>query len=136
MDDFTSQYQWTIIEIISGILSITFLFSVCTQMRFIEPTTFMSIDQTTQSAQVAYNVYLVDEGDFLVDNAILSKGCYFNWKDYVHVYDDNHLSLIDFVSVNGEVDTQNVGEYLLTYTLRYNGTTIIKQAIYYVEEVL
>lgn len=136
MDDFVSQYQWTVIEIISGILSISFLFAVCSQIRVIEPVTFLSIDQTTQGAHVLYDIYLVDEGDFTVDNAILTKGSYFNWKDYVRVYNDKNQSLIDFVSVNGFVDTQCAGEYLLTYTLHYNGETIIKQAVYYVEEDL
>lgn len=135
MDDFISEYQWTIIEMISGILSVSFLFLVCSQIRIIEPVTFMSIDQTTQGVSVSYNIPVVEEGNFIVDNAIIERGRHFNWKDYIHVHSDSNESLLEYVSVSGDVDTQVAGEYVVTYTLHYNGTTIIKQATYYVKEV-
>ena len=82
MDDYISQYQWTIIEMISGLLSISFLFLVCSKIRIIEPISFMSIDQTSVGAQVTYNIPVVSEGDFIVDNAIVEKNTYFDWRDY------------------------------------------------------
>ena len=134
MDDYLSQYQWTFIEMISGLISVSFLFVVLSQIKIIEPVTFMSIDQTTQGAQVEYSIPLVEENDFIVDNAILKQGDYFNWMDYVHVSDDNDVSLTDYVIVEGIVDTQITGEYTLVFTLNYNGTVIVKEATYYVEE--
>lgn len=133
MDDYISQYQWTIIEMISGLLSISFLFLVCSKIRIIEPISFMSIDQTSVGAQVTYNIPVVSEGDFIVDNAIVEKNTYFDWRDYVHV-SSNNVSLIDYVTVDGIVDTQTIGEYPLIFILNYNGTTIVKQAIFYVVE--
>lgn len=135
MDDFISQYQWTAIEMVSGLLSISFLFTVCSQIRIIEPVTFMSINQSVEGVQVEYDIPLIEEGDFIVDNAIIKKGEIFNWKDYVRVMDNNNISLIDYVSVNGIVDTQTVGEYTLTFILNYNGKTIIRDAILYVREI-
>ena len=133
MDDFFSQYQWSVVEMVTGLISISFLFTVCSQIRVVEPVTFLSIDQTTKGAQVEYSIPVVEEGDFIVDNAILEMGSYFNWKDYVHVQSDS-ISLLDYVSVNGVVDTQNTGEYKLNFILHYNGTTIVKEATYYVVE--
>ncbi len=135
MDDFISQYQWTVIEMVFGLLSISFLFSVCSQIRIIEPITFMSIDQSVEGVQVQYDIPIVEEGDFIVDNAIIKKGDIFDWKDYVRVMDANDISLIDYVSTNGTVDTQTTGEYTLTFILNYNGKRIIKEAIFYVEDI-
>ena len=136
MDDYLSQFQWSTIEIVCGVLSISFLFTVCSRIQIIEPITFATIDQTATGAHISYQIPLVEEGDFLVDNAILEKNSYFDWKDYVHITDNNNISLLDYVIVSGFVDTQNPGTYILTFTLHYNGRKIIKQASYYIVEEL
>lgn len=133
MDDYLSQFEWSVVEIVCGVLSISCLFLVCSSIRVIEPITFSTIDQTTTGAHVSYEIPVVEEDDFLVDNAILEKNSYFDWKNYVRIFDHN-ISLLDYVSVNGFVDTSHSGEYILTFTLNYNGHKIVKQATYYVME--
>ena len=133
MDDFFSHYQWMAIEMICGLMSICFLFSVCSQIEIIKPVTFMSIDQSVEGVHVEFDIPVIEDDDFIVDNAILEKGERFQWQDYVRV-NSNNISLIDYITVYGHVDMQRVGEYTLTFILNYNGEKIIKEGLYIVKE--
>lgn len=135
MNDFFSEFGWTIVEIISGLLSLMFLMSIFSNSIIINSHSMSNLEQTVTGAHVSYNIPTVDSHDFVVDNAILEKDSVFNWKDYVHVKTSNDLIIIDYVSVEGEVDTSIPGEYTLVFELNFNGKNIVKQATYYVKEV-
>ena len=135
MEDFFEEYGFSAVEIIQGIFIVAILFAVLTGSVLTNSATFKSIDQTTTGAQVEYIIPTVEEGDFIVENAILDLNSVFDWRDYVTVSASNSIDLKDYISVIGEVDTSVTGEYTLKFSLHFNGKTIEKEATYYVREV-
>ena len=134
MDDFFSKYGWTIVEVIAGLFSVTLIFSIFSNPTLMNLESFQSIDQTTKGAHVTYDIPIVEEGNFIVDNAILEKDSTFNWKDYVHVSTSDSLDILNYVVVIGDVDTSIPGEYTLLFKLNFNGKNIEKEATFYVKD--
>ena len=129
MDDFFEQYSWMIVEFISGLLSLSLMFSMFSSQDIIQSVGIEHMDHSSKVAQVHYDLPIVDQNNFIVDSAIIDQYSLFNWKDYVH-YSNEQYDLINYISV-----TMNVGEYTLTFTLYFNGEMIEKKAKYYVREV-
>lgn len=137
MKDFFSKYGWLCIEIITGSIAVAMLFGILSNDTILQSSLVQqSIGQTTISSPVhiEYEVPLVQEDDFVVDNAILELNSAFDWKDYVHVNASNGNDLIQYITVSGNVDTTHYGSYTLNFQLNWNGKSIEKQATYYVKE--
>lgn len=136
MRAFFSKYGWLCIEVLTSIISVYMILSIYTNTTLLDSDVINSIQQETvsDSAQVVYDVPIVEVDSFVVDNAILELNSNFDWKDYVHVRTSNDIDLIDYIVVDGTVDTSVSGSYELTFQLNWNGKTIVKKATYHVKE--
>lgn len=134
MSDFLAQFGKLLIYGITGTFSIFVMLSLFSNTTITTSEPFNNLKQNTPVADVAYTPPTVEEADFIVNNAILDEGATFEWKDYVEVVTSNGLDIIDYVTVDGTVDTSVPGEYPLKFTLNFNGVTIVKETTFYVRE--
>lgn len=134
MDGFFEKYGWTCAQLISGLITLGLIGGIMNNVNITQSQTMSQLHQSSTNSQVEYEIPLVEEGDFVVDNAIIDVNSQFNWKDYVHVQSSNALDLIDYIVVKGEVKTSIPGAYRLEFHLNWNGKNIVKTATYYVRE--
>lgn len=136
MKDFFSKFGWALIEILTGCFSIALMISLFSNSDIVysKPVQAMDMSVATQHSAVNYEVPEVDETMFVVENAILPLNSIFDWTDYVHVQDTAGNDLLDYITVEGTVDTSQYGSYDLTFRLNWNGMNIVKSATFYVNE--
>lgn len=132
MNHLIDQYEWTIVEMISGVISLAFLMSIFTNTVILNSNSMKNIAGSLNSVQVEYKVPEIKE--FKVENAFLKKDSLFDWKDYVTAVSDDLENLINYVSITGEVNTAKLGKYEILYKLNFHGYSLIKKATYIVRE--
>lgn len=134
MKNFFSHYGWAIIEGICGFLILGMFIGLLSNSIMINSFSFSTLNQSVEGANIHYTIPTVQENDFVVDNAILDKNSIFDWKNYIHVQSSESHDLINYISVDGEVNTSQEGTYELKFSLNWNGKNIVKKATYYVKE--
>lgn len=134
MDEFFEKYGWVCAQLVSGIITIGLIGGIMSNVHITQSQTMSHLHQSSTNSQVEYEIPLVEEGNFVVDNAILDLNSTFDWKNYVHVQSSNAIDLLDYIVVKGEVDTSKPGAHRLEFHLNWNGKNIVKTATYYVRE--
>ena len=100
MRKFFAKYGWTLVYLITSVISIGMFMSIFTNSAVTESTAMQKIDQTA-TADVVYQkseVPTVSKEDFIVYNEILPLNSDFDYRDYVTVTASNGLILNSYVS--------------------------------------
>lgn len=135
MKGFFSNYGWYVVDVVAGLFIIGLLMSLFSNPAIIGSEGFVRLNQTVIGSKVDYTAPTIEEGDFIVENAIVDRYGTYNWGDYVTVSSTNGLDLIDYIVVSGDtVNTSVPGRYNLTFSLNWNGKNIVKKAYVYVRD--
>ena len=111
-----------------GMLSVIFDNQILLQNEVVK------FDVIEVGTHVDYEIPKVEEGQMVVKNAIVKNDSTFDWKEHVECFADNGTDLKRYIVMQGKVDTTKIGSYEVVFVLNWNGKSIVKKTIFYVEE--
>lgn len=100
MRKFFAKYGWTLVYLITSVVSIGMFMSIFTDSSVTQSTAMQNIDQSA-TADIVYQkteVPTVNKDDFVVYNEILPLNSDFDYRDYVTVSSSNGVILNSYVS--------------------------------------
>lgn len=133
MKTFMSAFASMTIAVLGTLFGLTLVVMVFDNQMLAE-NQVVTFDVAATGKEMDYEVPSIDENRFIVKNDIIKKNASFNWKEYVICTSSSGIDLTRYVTIQGEVDTTKVGANEVMFILNWNGKTITKKTVFYVED--